>query len=38
MGGFYTVGIGSANVQHAHLTLPGGLAETTVEAILNHFA
>lgn len=37
-GGFYVVGIGSANVQHAHLKLAGGLAETTVEAILNHFA
>lgn len=28
-GGFWTVGVGNANVSHAHLHLPGGLAQTT---------
>jgi beta-phosphoglucomutase len=37
-GGFYAVGIGTANVQRAHMILPSGLAETTVEAVLQRFA
>lgn len=33
-GGFWTVGIGSANVGHAHILAPGGLAELTVDLLL----
>lgn len=37
-GGFYTVGIGTANVQHAHVLLAGGLADASVTTILQRFA
>jgi beta-phosphoglucomutase len=33
-GGFWTAGIGSANVGHAHILAPGGLAELTVDSLL----
>ena len=33
-GGFWTVGIGSANGGHAHILAPGGLAELTVDLLL----
>jgi beta-phosphoglucomutase len=36
-GGFFTVGVGSANIQQAHLKLPQGLAEARVTDILSHF-
>lgn len=36
-GGFWTVGIGSASVSHAHIVAPRGLAELTVEGVLEMF-
>jgi beta-phosphoglucomutase-like phosphatase (HAD superfamily) len=36
-GGFWTVGIGHSQIQHAHFVSPEGLAKLTVEAVLKHF-
>lgn len=36
-GGFFTVGLGSANVQHAHMLFRGGLVDATVEMVLERF-
>lgn len=37
-GGFWTVGIGHSNIQHAHLVSADGLASLTVETVLKRFA
>jgi beta-phosphoglucomutase len=36
-GGFWTVGIGTANVHRAHMLLPAGLAQASVNDVLTHF-
>lgn len=36
-GGFWTVGVGTANIQHAHMVSPNGLAGLSVQQVLARF-